>query len=278
MNRLLRLCAILVAAALIPACGGGGSSFPAPGGVSSGTAVGLSGNILVFFSPSSPSALSGLLAVSGLAAGENLVGIDYRPADGLLYGVAVNGTNMRLYSVNPNTGVATALGAGPFAHTSGARYGVDFNPVVDRLRVVNSSDGNLRSNVATGLANIDTNLNPAAQDVSGIAYSNNFSGAVTTTLYAVSAAANSLVTIGSIDGTPTSPNTGQIFTVGVLGITLDAGSGVGFDITSTGIAYATLQIGGVTQLYTINLATGAATLVGTVGPGSIALQGLAIVP
>jgi len=49
---LLRLYAILGAAALIPACGGSGSSFPAPGleALASGTAVGLNGILLVFFS------------------------------------------------------------------------------------------------------------------------------------------------------------------------------------------------------------------------------------
>jgi hypothetical protein len=54
--------------------------------------------------------------------------------------------------------------------------------------------------------------------------------------------------------------------VGAIGVSFDADSG--FDISSqTGVAFASLNAGGFTRLYTINLATGAATLVGTVGAG-----------
>lgn len=78
--------------------------------------------------------------LSGLAAGEMLLGIDTRPADGLVYAV---GSNRRIYMLNPATGALTAkstLGpaAGddnPFtALPAGANYGVDFNPAADRLR------------------------------------------------------------------------------------------------------------------------------------------------
>ena len=82
--------------------------------------------------------------------------------------------------------------------------------------------------------------------------------------------------IGGINGTP-SPNAGALTTVGALGIVPDAAD-IGFDITPAGLAYALVQIAGVPRLYTINLSTGAATLVGTLGPGTVALRGLAIAP
>ena len=58
---------------------------------------------------------------------------------------------------------------------------------------------------------------------------------------------------------------------------MDTSDVVGFDITNPGgTAYAALRVGGNSQLYTINLTTGAATLVGNVG-GTSAITGLTAV-
>jgi hypothetical protein len=77
------------------------------------------------------------LPVTGLQQGESLLGIDFRPANGLLYGV---GSSNRLYTVNPRTGEASQVGSGQFAVplTPGAA-GFDFNPTVDRIRFVNEA-------------------------------------------------------------------------------------------------------------------------------------------
>ena len=74
-----------------------------------------------------------------------------------------------------------------------------------------------------------------------------------------------------------SPNNGKITTIGALGA--NTSEFVGFDITGdTGIAYATLTLGAAgSSLYTINLTTGAATLVGDVDNGA-ALRGIAVAP
>lgn len=278
MTRGFRLCVLALVALVVPACGGHGKSFPA--GPGAGSVIGLSGNILVVFPASTPGTLIDLVAVTGLDPGYSLVGIDYRPVDGLLYGVGVNGTDVLLYQINSVTGAATAISAVPITVTAAARWGVDFNPVVDRLRVLNSADENFRINPINGARSDaptnDTDLNPAANDISAVAYLNNFTGAVLTTAYAIAAASNSLVTIGGIDQTP-SPNGGGVMNAQPLGLTIDPGSAVGFDITAANVAYATIQVGGVTRLYTINLGTGAATAVGPVGSGSIALQGMTIV-
>lgn len=74
--------------------------------------------------------------LSGLDSDEEVIGLDYRPANGRLYLV----TSMnRIYDVeNPSTGTATIVSTITGCTLSGATFGVDFNPVVDRLRIVSS--------------------------------------------------------------------------------------------------------------------------------------------
>ena len=228
-------------------------------------------NALLRFDSATPGATT-LVSISGLVAGDTLRGIDFRPANGQLYGIS---DQSRIYTINPMTGVAI------FASTlstplTGTNSGVDFNPVPDRLRVTSDSDQNLRIDVTTGATTNDGTLAYAGGDLNaganpsivGSAYSNNFAGATTTTLYDIDSNLDILVIQNP-------PNAGTLNTVGSLGFnTTDL---VGFDISGqTGIAYASLTspTAGVSQLFTVNLATGAATLVGTIG-GGVAIRGLA---
>lgn len=223
-------------------------------------------NELVRFDSMSPNATYGTVGITGLQSGERLLGIDFRPATGQLYGL---GSSSRLYQVDVLSGVATQVGSGQFSTLlSGQNYGFDFNPTVDRIRVVGSNGQNLRLNPITGgVAAVDGTIVYAAGDanqnvnpmVVGSAYTNNFNGATTTTLYNIDLATGALVT-------QIPPNNGVLNTVGMLGVSFD--SNTGFDISSmTGMAFASLNSGNTTRLYTINLATGAATLVGDVGAG-----------
>ena len=124
-----------------------------------------------------PAAASPPVVVTGLVAGQNLVGIDYRPADGQLYtlGVSAAGT-AQLYTINPTTGAATAVGTtGSFVAANGTTvvpiagtgFGFDFNPVVDRIRVTTSTGQNFRINPITG-AFVDGNFGGAAASVPGL--------------------------------------------------------------------------------------------------------------
>jgi hypothetical protein len=239
-------------------------------------------NQLVRFDSAAPGTIQNTAVVTGLQTGESLLGIDFRPATGQLYGLGSTGT---VYTLHPLTGAATPVGAGGLALT-GTSFGFDFNPVPDRIRVVSDADQNLRLNPNTGgLAGTDTNLAYATGDanagadpnVVGAAYDRNYSGTAATTLYGIDSNLDVLVRQGSVNGTPTSPNTGQLTTVGALGVnTTDQ---VGFDIAAGGgTAFAALQVGGVSGLYTINLNTGVATLVGAIGSGTPAITGLAVVP
>jgi hypothetical protein len=218
------------------------------------------------------------LPITGLAAGENLVAIDFRPANGRLYALS---DQSRLYTVDPWTGTATAVGA-PFTPSlAGTEFGFDFNPTVDRIRVVSDSGQNLRLHPDTGaVVATDLPLAYAATDpgagqtpmLAGSGYTNSVAGAVTTTLYGIDAARDVLVT-------QTPPNNGVLNTVGALG--RDVTTMAGFDIAAGGPAWAALHSGnGPTQLFTIDLATGATTWQGTlanaVGPAR--LRGLAVAP
>jgi uncharacterized repeat protein (TIGR01451 family) len=223
------------------------------------------------------------------AALEFLEFIDFRPVNGLLYAVAVHPTTgSRVVTVNTATGAVTT--AGPLTTLSAPFYGGDFNPVVDLIRETGFSGSNRRINPAGGVAGTDTNLAYAAGDpgfgttpqVVHVAYSNNFVGATSTTLYGIDVNRDVLVTIGSVGGSPVSPNTGQLFTVGPLGFNA-TGYG-GFDIHSgTNLAFAALTVGGLPGLYSINLATGAAGFIGEIIPpdpdlAGARIDGLSIAP
>ncbi|HEV7865711.1 MAG TPA: DUF4394 domain-containing protein [Acidimicrobiia bacterium] len=244
------------------------------------TLVGLTNDDkLVTFTSDGPSTLVSTVAVTGLATGEHLVDIAFRPANAALYGV---GTASRLYSLNRSTGAATAIGTTVFSPAlSGTFFGLDFNPTVDRIRVVSDTGQNLRLNPDTGtVAATDTPLSYAAGDPAGAvaphvtaeAYTNGFSGAGTTSLYGIDTSRDALVLQNP-------PNGGVLNTVGALGV--DAGDVNGFDIDvtpTTNIGLAVLTVGTTTRLYSIDLSTGKATEQAPIGDGTVAIKGLAVAP
>jgi hypothetical protein len=137
---------------------------------------------------------------------------------------------------------------------SGASFGFDFNPTVDRIRCISNTGQNLRLHPETGaIAAVDGALNPGTPSITASAYTNNFAGATTTILYNIDVNTDKLTKQDP-------PNNGTQVEVGALGINVEASSG--FDIGSrSGTAYAALRVGSTSALYTINLTTGAATKV-----------------
>ncbi len=224
------------------------------------TLIGLTtGNTLVRFDSTAPGVIQGTAPITGLQAGDTVVGIDVRPANGLLYAVVDGGASDRIYTVNPITGAATLASTLSVA-LAGTRFGVDFNPVADRLRIVSDADQNLRVDVATGVATADGALNPANPNVVAAAYTNSNAGATSTTLYTIDSTTDVL-------NIQDPPNAGTQVLVGNLGFNVNDVSG--FDIASgTNLAFASFVFGGVSSLYRINLTTGAATPVGNIGAGN----------
>lgn len=249
------------------------------------TILGLTtGNALISFDSATPGTVTNVGAITGLVAGDSVVGMDFRPATGQLYGLGVNGTTAHLYMINPTTAAATQVGGNitlpQSAGASGAEgdFGFDFNPVVDRIRVVANNTDNFRLHPDTGaVAGADTALNPGTPTVVAAAYTNNFAGTTSTTLYDIDSITDQLLIQGGNPVPPgTSPNTGALTSVGLLGF--DTTNEAGLDIDVSGQAFAALQVGVRSGLYTINLASGGASLVGNVGLVPTVLRDLSVAP
>jgi hypothetical protein len=228
---------------------------------------------LVCFSERKPSRARAIGAVSGLDAGELLVGIDFRPATGQLYGVGSLGG---LYVIDPATAVAVKQMAPISMPLMGTSFGVDFNPVPDRLRIVSDAGQNLRVNVMDGMATLDMPLAPADAGVTAAAYTNNDADMNTgTVLYDIATAMPDRLLIQA------PPNNGSLNPVGNLPV--DSGPETGFDVYSeirdgTTLlvkGLAVLRVGGVSQLFLVDLNTGSTRLRGSF-PAETTLVGLAI--
>ena len=241
-------------------------------------AIANNGNSLIKFDLATPGITTLVGNFSGAAT--SLDGIDFRPADGLLYGYGTTGN--ALVTINLNTAATTAALSPSIASTSDD-LGIDFNPVADRLRLVNVNEQNLRINLAGptisdgALAYVagDTNfgINPAINET---AYTNSdLNPGTDTSLFYIDYGRDILVRT-------LNPNAGSLQTVGPLGV--DTTSFTGFDILSDGLggntAYALLTApNGIASLYSVNLSTGTATSIGVISPAGGALPfGLAIQP
>ena len=243
--------------------------------------------------------------IRGLQNGESLVGIDFRPSaqapaadqQGVLYAVGDQGY---IYTIDPGTARATR---GPQITADGApvvlrgtSFGIDFNPTVDRLRIVSNDNQNLRVNVDTGaLADFDPtvpgtqpdlDLQYAAGDpntgqdpaVGGVAYRNaqpSAFGTTNTQLLDIDSNTDDLTT-------QSPPNNGTLNTVGP--IVNETRRLTGFDIVTRGTspdgdrAYAVLQGEGMgaSGLYRVDPGTGRATKIGLIGGGNARVVGFAI--
>jgi hypothetical protein len=241
---------------------------PPPASATVGDVVALTvSNRLISFDRASPATIRTNVLVTGLQSGENLVGIDMRPVDGMLYGVGSTG---RLYTLDPVTGAATSKSrlaadaadtTDAFTALAGTNFGVDFNPMADRLRIVSNTGQSLRINVDTGATTTDGSINGGAANtaISASAYTNSFAGTGSTTLFGIDAVNNTLYTQNP-------PNNGTLANPVPLGIV--AGAVNGFDIDArTNMGYMVATVGGARNLYGVNLAatSAPATLVGALG-------------
>ena len=251
--------------------------------------------------PPTPPAPAAPGTITGVTAGENIVGIDFRPSTGLLYALGSTGS---IYSLDPaQSSQATKVSSlqtadgGPVA-LSGTRFGIDFNPVVDRLRVVSNSGQNLRVNADTGVTTVDQALayGPGDRNAGGRP------SAVgpptrTTTTTPCSAAAHPDRPAGDRDqalhgrfgagcaGPAGPPERGTLATIGRL--PRRSSSAIGFDVYSLAnsegnvlgnVAYASLRRSGRAQLYKVSLRTGKASRVKGGGGSFRTVEDIAIRP
>lgn len=224
-----------------------------------------SANRLYTFDSASPAKWVRTKPLSGLAAGERIVGLDVRPAGRQLIALT---NRSRLYGVQRARAIATPIGSGPFMPAlAGRSFGFDFNPTVDRIRLVADGGQNLRLHPGTGavaftdgtLKYKDGDPNAGSAPLAlGAAYTNSTASATMTTLYVIDTRRDALALQAP-------PNDGVLSTVGRLGVNL-AGP-LGFDISARdGKSYLLAKRPGIarSRLYTVNLTKGTARSLGAV--------------
>ena len=243
-------------------------------------------NRLISFNANRLDSIRSSATITGITMGQTLVGTDFRPNTGELFGLGYNSTNgeARLYTINLQTGAATAVGTAAVTLNLGAGpVGFDFNPTVDRIRVEGANQKNYRLNPITGgIAATDGDLKFATGDVNAgktpavgsVAYTNSFIGTTSTTLYVYDDQLNILAS-------QIPPNDGVLNTIGMSGITqsitdVTSDLDITFDpMSGMNIAYLTLNTATNDVLYTINLQTGATAVVGQISTG-VAIRDIAV--
>ncbi|GAB3636968.1 hypothetical protein GCM10027422_25580 [Hymenobacter arcticus] len=252
-------------------------------------AYALAGTNLLTFDTAVPTTIRTSTGITGMDATQTLVGLDVRPLTNTLYALGYNSAaaagvaNAQIYTLNGASGVAVPVSAAIRLELGTGSIGFDFNPTVDRIRVVGANRTNYRLNPIDGtIAATDGQLayatGTATPSIGAAAYTNSFMGATATsgtTLYDYDELLNTL-------NTQLPPNDGTLNNVGTSGITVNATApNVDLDIYSTGVgvntAYLVANTGtsASTSLYTVNLTTGMVTLVGAIGNG-IAARDIAI--
>jgi hypothetical protein len=235
----------------------------------------VNGVSLMQFPLNAPNTASTARTITGLQTGEQFLGVDYRPADGQLYGL----TNQnRVYVIDTNaaaaTATATSLTSGGAAFTlSGTSFGIDFSPLADAIRTVNDQGANLAITV-TGAVTVATSLNFPQPDIVAVGYTSNYSGALSTRALVLDASTSATYVVNpTLNGT--------IVPLGVLDPALVFSKIAAFDIVggTDGLSLAAVQplAGGQSTLYRVNPLSGNGTVIGAVGPGGTqAISAMAI--
>lgn len=239
------------------------------GAASAATAVALVGDRTLVMIDTETLSAGASVEVTGV---DRLLGIDVRPADGMLYGVAADGA---VVTIDPATGNATAKSMLSERLADGVMASVDFNPAADRLRIVGSDGTNLRANVDDGMVTVDGPLNfdpadpnaAATSSVVAVAYTNSVGKPEKTAMYDID------TNLGLLQ--QTTPNDGILATRGALGVTADS---YAFDISSTADLVNTAWLVAGDTLYTVDLDSGAATAAGAISGIEGAVRDIAVMP
>ena len=248
-----------------------------------GFALGADGASLLRFDLAHPGAIKSL-ALSG--AGTRLDAIDFRPRTGELFGY--DDASDRYFTVDVNTGMLKGASSSATA-TNSRSLGLDWNPTIDRLRVVTDTNQNIvynpdtatASNAATvplfyGPGDVNEGRDPG---VVANGYTNSFAGATTTQQYVLDAQLNTLATLANNAG-----RLATVATITVMGVEFDFDPSAGFDILPLlgggNMAYALLTEAGApgatAGIYTIDLTSGAATFLGALDSAIGQATGLAV--
>src|SRR5215510_5102771 len=159
----------------------------------------------------------------------NFIGIDFRPANNQLYALTDTGTLYTIALGATNLGAVTKVSALTPRFDAGYQSLMDFNPVVDAIRLIGSDNSNYAVvKDANGILNttaVQTALTYPAPDVNAGkdpnvscgAYNNNVAGAAVTIFYAIDYAKDTFLTIPPATvGGSSATGGGQLQTIGNL--------------------------------------------------------------
>jgi hypothetical protein len=232
-------------------------------------------NWITVFDSGSPGDTIGGGAVTGLETNDILVAMDYQPASG---NVLLLGSQSNVYQLNNTDGAdfsATLLNTLD-PSLVGTSLAFDFNTAfmsgafsriitdTNDNRVIGGADGQYLAPVEkTDVFYVAGDPNEGVDpNIAGIAYDTNIAGATSTQQYGIDATLGVLTTVAN--------NAGTLETIGSLGISGQITNELGFDISGlSGTAFASIQSGPNSQLYSVDLGSGAASALGQIGSGDL---------
>ena len=246
------------------------TAFTLPALAQAETIAALGDNGVLMHIDSATGKVGKTVEIKGLPA--PVAGIDIRPADGLLYALAADGT---VATVDATTGQATVKIKLEKMVASGVAVSVDFNPVADRMRIIGLDGTNLRANVDDGKVATDKPLVFADTDASkgktaaviAAAYTNSAKGSKETALFDLDA------TGAFLKQAP--PNDGVLNSVGTTGV---AFATIAFDIVTDAAGTNTGWLVADGNLYKVDLASGKAGPAVKISGGSGGIRDIAILP
>jgi hypothetical protein len=257
---------------LAVSCGGDNNNPNAPNQGKTIYAVDLSNNFELFHS-ASPGTVDRNVAITGLPAENRIVGIDFRPADGELYGV---GNDSRVYVLDTITAVASPIGSTAFTPAlAGEHFGMALDPTTDQIRIQSAETGqNLRLDPASGQTVADDAVlayvtgDPNETEGPSIAATAVSTSSGAATAYGIDWLLDELVMMPD-------PTNGQVTTIGSTLVSTSPCAAL--DMGDDGVLYATMTIDQANQLFTMNLSTGAATGLGEINVVA-SIQSIAVAP
>jgi hypothetical protein len=162
-------------------------------------------------------------------ANGNLIGIDFRPSDKRLYALTDTGIVYTIALGSANLGNVTKVSNVSPRFDAGYQSLMDFNPVVDAVRLIGSDDSNLalvnsnggnlnatavQTSMSYPVGDVNAGKNP---NIACGAYTNNVVGAQVTLFYAIDYALDTFATIApATPGGSSATAGGQLQTIGNL--------------------------------------------------------------
>ncbi|MBA3828844.1 MAG: DUF4394 domain-containing protein [Taibaiella sp.] len=165
---------------------------------------------VIFFDSYNPGTIRNMISLSGMASGQTMMAIAYRPADRRLYGIGYNATTTtyQLYLIDTATGNVSAIGSAGTWNMGAAtdNMGFAYNPVNDRIHITGNAGMNVELNGSNGsLISNDSSFTYASgdahagatSDIRSIAYTNGYKGANNTQMVGIDNNTGSIVKLSS---------------------------------------------------------------------------------